>query len=506
MNSGWGGGGGGGGWSDHRNDGEDEWDAVARSEAWDTPAQAMGWGDPPPAQAPAQPPAVAQYSQAAWSQWHAEAKGAPKPHQPAAQQNAMRAQQQALQAALQAAQQRQPPPQSLAAQLQQQTIKQEKIRHAQLQQQAAAAMHSHSRAPSHRQHRQHQHPSSQSRHPPVQQNNSWGTWGTQAQDSGWGDIQEEDEEEDEEEEEEYDEEEEEYADEGWGNEYAHRVRFTPSVAQSYESQHHAAASHYSPAQSTHRAQTYRPPTQSTSFSPAYAANARLASQARPYKFWAGPGSKTMEMATGNHFQVGGANGAAFPIIESQGVALDPARTALFGHTRPPKDRIHWGFNPEKDPRVGSLLRWIQEMSSSLGALGLQKFLQTGERGALISNAAYRTDADSAVPNQPAFDWITVTYLHKTLDRILQESVVCYDPASQVIVFVFLLSKSGNSMAVWRKKINLSETIRQMHYGAILSVTGQLKELPVYVDVLPAKPEEPKKKGILSKRKWFKLGK
>lgn len=71
-----------------------------------------------------------------------------------------------------------------------------------------------------------------------------------------------------------------------------------------------------------------------------------------------------------------------------------------------------------------------------------------------------------MPNQPAFDWITVTYLHKTLDRILQESVVCYDPASQVIVFVFLLSKSGNSMAVWRKKINLSETIRQMHYEAV----------------------------------------
>ncbi|OCH94086.1 hypothetical protein OBBRIDRAFT_723627 [Obba rivulosa] len=187
------------------------------------------------------------------------------------------------------------------------------------------------------------------------------------------------------------------------------------------------------------------------------------------------------MAAGVHFQVGGSNGAAFPIIESNGAALDPARTALFSRSRPPKDRIHWGFNPEKDPRVGSLLRWVQAMSSTLAALGLQKFLQTGQRGALITNADYRTPADSSVPNQPAFDWVTVEELHKTLDRILQESVVCYDPASQVIVFVFLLSKSGNSMAVWRRKITLQETLRQTHYNALLSTKEQLQDYPVYVD-------------------------
>ena len=110
---------------------------------------------------------------------------------------------------------------------------------------------------------------------------------------------------------------------------------------------------------------------------------------------------------------------------------------------------------------------------------MEKFLETGQRGALIANADFRT----AGPNpQPAFDWLTLSELEKTRDRIFQESVVFYDPAFTVIVFVFLLSTSGNSMAVWRRWLNVPENLRLAHQQELLAAKGQLKkDHPVYVD-------------------------
>jgi hypothetical protein len=113
---------------------------------------------------------------------------------------------------------------------------------------------------------------------------------------------------------------------------------------------------------------------------------------------------------------------------------------------------------------------------------LQKFLETRQRGALITNADYRTKASAEAPTQPAFDWMTLPYFHQTCDRIFQESVVTYKPNLQVVVFIFLLSASGNSMAVWRRKITVPEGVRLANKDAITQVMEDLpQDKVVYVD-------------------------
>jgi len=191
--------------------------------------------------------------------------------------------------------------------------------------------------------------------------------------------------------------------------------------------------------------------------------------------------------------------------ESQGDAIRPAQRALYGKNRPTKERIHWMFSPDRDERVSSLLRWVGAMSPGLAAMGLQKFLHEGQRGALIANADFRIGAHG-YPSQPAFDWISIDALQPTLDRIFQESVVCYNPAFQVVVFVFLLSRSGNSMAVWRKKVPIPDNLRRANEEHIQRVMQTLDpKYRVYVDELsspqlldaplPPPPEKKKKKGF-----------
>ena len=83
---------------------------------------------------------------------------------------------------------------------------------------------------------------------------------------------------------------------------------------------------------------------------------------------------------------------------------------------------------------------------------------------------------------PAFDWLPLSRLIYTLEKTLQESVLCYKPQFQVIVFVFLLSKSGSSVAMWRRKLPIPEHLRISHQDR---VAGVLQESPhnkvVYVD-------------------------
>lgn len=55
---------------------------------------------------------------------------------------------------------------------------------------------------------------------------------------------------------------------------------------------------------------------------------------------------------------------------SHGEALLPAERAMYNQQRPTKERIRWGFNPDKDPRVGSLLRWVAAMSNGLAEIGV----------------------------------------------------------------------------------------------------------------------------------------
>ncbi|KLO15890.1 hypothetical protein SCHPADRAFT_824062 [Schizopora paradoxa] len=166
--------------------------------------------------------------------------------------------------------------------------------------------------------------------------------------------------------------------------------------------------------------------------------------------------------------------------ESLGAGLAPARLAFYNSKdRKARERIHWLFNPNKDERVSTLLAWIQEVSPSLGAFGLNKFLQGRERGALFVNAEYRP---AHSPEQPAFDWLTYDQIHPTFDRILQESIAYYDVHTQVLVFVFLLSKSGNSMAMWRRKLILPNNLR-LTFGAQITQAkaGLRKQYPIYLD-------------------------
>ena len=87
-------------------------------------------------------------------------------------------------------------------------------------------------------------------------------------------------------------------------------------------------------------------------------------------------------------------------------------------------------------------------------------------------------------NQPAFDWLTFDELQATRDRILQESVAFYDPAVQVILFVFLPSKSGNSVAIWRRKLRVPNNLRlafQREISLAMAALRKDKDYVLHVD-------------------------
>lgn len=117
---------------------------------------------------------------------------------------------------------------------------------------------------------------------------------------------------------------------------------------------------------------------------------------------------------------------------------------------------------------------------SLFCLQLQKFFETRQRGALIANADFRDI--STGHNQPTFDWITLDNVHDTLDKNLQKYVVSYKPASHVLVFVFLLSKTGNSLAIWRKKLTVPQEIFEANAEIIERALEMQERGPVvYID-------------------------
>jgi hypothetical protein len=86
---------------------------------------------------------------------------------------------------------------------------------------------------------------------------------------------------------------------------------------------------------------------------------------------------------------------------------------------------------------------------------MHKFLHTQQRGALIANADFRPER---APLEPAFDWVTFDEVVETYDKTLQESMAFYEPDRQVLVFVFLLSHTGNSLAMWRRKIPIPTAV------------------------------------------------
>ena len=69
-----------------------------------------------------------------------------------------------------------------------------------------------------------------------------------------------------------------------------------------------------------------------------------------------------------------------------------------------------------------------------------------------------------------------------MDQILQESVASYDPYVHVIVFVFLPSQSGNSMAIWRRKIAVPNNLRLAYQAHIKQAMAALrKDYILHVD-------------------------
>ncbi|KAG6837996.1 hypothetical protein H0H93_008390 [Arthromyces matolae] len=184
--------------------------------------------------------------------------------------------------------------------------------------------------------------------------------------------------------------------------------------------------------------------------------------------------------------------------ESGNRAFEPAMKAIFGKERLAKDRIHWAFSPAHEPQVGAMLSWIQQMESHLAFFGLLKFLETQERGALFVNVSFRL---KEYPDRPAFDWLRYEQVQVSADRILQHSILAADPAQQTIVFVFLPSRTGNSVAMWRRKLQVPSEVSQRHMQVITKVKAGLrpeKDYRIHVDELPPVKERKAKSARLSK--------
>ncbi|KAF8528359.1 hypothetical protein BU17DRAFT_38156, partial [Hysterangium stoloniferum] len=160
-------------------------------------------------------------------------------------------------------------------------------------------------------------------------------------------------------------------------------------------------------------------------------------------------------------------------------SLQAADKALFGHGRLASERIHWMFSPWKDERVAILMHWIQAMGHSLAILGVNKFIQSECRGALFVNADSRNWQSA---EEPSVDWLSFEEVVSTYDHTLQESLAFYEPENQVLVFVLLLSPSGNSVAMWRRKIEVPHHVRNINRVRLAGITERLSKRRVVITV------------------------
>ncbi|KAG8989474.1 hypothetical protein FRB90_002219 [Tulasnella sp. 427] len=210
------------------------------------------------------------------------------------------------------------------------------------------------------------------------------------------------------------------------------------------------------------------------------------------------------------------------IQETGGLALKPAQRAFFGRHRHASERFLWNLGPEHDERVEGLLEWVETMAWALANLGLNKFLSWRQRGALFANADFRPWKS---PDEPGFDWLTFDEVQETLDKTLQESIATYDPATTALVFVFLVSKSGSSVAIWRRKVSIPPSLQLKHSLAIQRIKRDMAEGPKPVvkverplsarEAAPISPPPPIivsggaiEKGLKKrkKRKWWQFWK
>lgn len=66
--------------------------------------------------------------------------------------------------------------------------------------------------------------------------------------------------------------------------------------------------------------------------------------------------------------------------------------------------------------------------------------------------------------------------------MLQEFVGYYDPAEHTLLFVLLPSKTGNSVAIWREKVEVPANLRVLRARDVeLAKAALKKDYPVTVD-------------------------
>lgn len=174
------------------------------------------------------------------------------------------------------------------------------------------------------------------------------------------------------------------------------------------------------------------------------------------------------------------------VEETGGMALVEARRALYGsHRRAPK-RFFWNLQPDHDERVVQGLARLERTPDSVANLGFVKFLETRSRGALMVNLNHIADSDAEFPEA---DWLTFAQAQKTFDYTLQESIATYDPAVKTLVFVFLLSRTKNSLGIWRRQFPVPESTREVYGSLLQEVKNELanKELLVHVEATPNNP-------------------
>ncbi|KAG9082207.1 hypothetical protein FRC07_014279, partial [Ceratobasidium sp. 392] len=136
------------------------------------------------------------------------------------------------------------------------------------------------------------------------------------------------------------------------------------------------------------------------------------------------------------------------IVESSGEGIMRAEKALYASLsiRPVDERIFWTMPPDHDERVRNRIKSVDAMSRELALYGLDQYLAHGIKGAIMTNAGYHVPE---WPESPSYDWITFDDARRTGDKTLQESIAFSDPGLTTIVFIFLMSRSGESMAIWR---------------------------------------------------------
>ncbi|KAG8986307.1 hypothetical protein FRB90_004081 [Tulasnella sp. 427] len=178
--------------------------------------------------------------------------------------------------------------------------------------------------------------------------------------------------------------------------------------------------------------------------------------------------------------------SAIRVEETSGMALVEARRALYGSHRKAPKRFFWNLLPSHDQRVVQGMERLMRIPDSIANLGLVKFLETRSRGALMVNLNYIAESDAEFPTA---DWITFAQAQKTYDYALQESIANYDPAVKTLVFGFLLSRTKNSLAIWRRQFPVPESSREAYGPLLQEIKNELagKEMLIQIEASAKNP-------------------